>query len=280
MNVLKRAGFPDSDSKALEQKARALLEACFEQLETTAKDDTIPWLEADRRQRNAGGTVSAVRLVFEHLRLRRPSTLYRCRKTGLVWARSVLGCAPADGADGTLEPITHDELDRDARMDRRRREYQSSEIFGLGLGSEEHSAQLDPKENRRLQDLFKSGVRNILSATTTLELGIDIGGLNGVLMGNVPPGKANYLQRAGRAGRRTDGSSVVVGFARPRPFDREVFNRIGDYLGSPLRKPVVFLDRERVVRRHLHALLLNDFFSPGRYTIKRASCVRSLLSKH
>lgn len=263
MNVLKRAGFPDNDSKALEQKARVLLEACFDQLEAVAKDNHIPWLEGDRRQTNAGGTVSAVRLVFDHLGLRRPSTLFRCKKTGLVWARSVLGCAPADGAVDTLEPITHEKLDRDVRMGRRRREYQSSEIFEMGLWSEEHSAQLDPKENRRLQDLFKSGVRNILSATTTLELGIDIGGLNGVLMGNVPPGKANYLQRAGRAGRRADGSSVVVGFARPRPFDREVFNRIGDYLGSPLRKPVVFLDRERVVRRHMHALLLNEFFGPA-----------------
>ena len=133
-------------------------------------------------------------------------------------------------------------------------------IFKMGLWAEEHSAQLDPKENRRLQDLFKAGVRNILSSTTTLELGIDIGGLNGVLMANVPPGKANYLQRAGRAGRRTDGSSVVTTFSRPRPFDREVFHRVGDYLSKPLRRPVVFLDRERVARRHLNAFLLGEFF--------------------
>lgn len=262
-NVLRRAGFPSRDDKALQRKARDMLAACFDQLEAAAESGQVTWITARRRQTHAGGAVSAIQLVFEHLGLRRPSTLFRCSKTGLVWARSVLGCAPADGVVGTLGPITHEKLDRDARMGRRRREYQESEIFGMGLWSEEHSAQLDPKENRRLQDLFKSGVRNILSATTTLELGIDIGGLNGVLMGNVPPGKSNYLQRAGRAGRRADGSSVVVGFARPRPFDREVFNRIGDYLGSPLRKPVVFLDRERVVRRHLHALLLNEFFSPA-----------------
>lgn len=133
-------------------------------------------------------------------------------------------------------------------------------MFRLGLWAEEHSAQLSPKQNRRLQDLFKAGIRNILSATTTLELGIDIGGLSAVLMGNVPPGKANYLQRAGRAGRRSDGSSAVVTFARPRPFDREVFRRFGDYLDQPLRKPLVFLDRERVVRRHLHSYLLGEFF--------------------
>ena len=81
-------------------------------------------------------------------------------------------------------------------------------------------------------------------------------------MSNVPPGKSNYLQRAGRAGRRADGSSMVATFARPRPFDREVFGRVGDYLEQPLRRPMVFLDRERVVRRHLNSFLLNEFFSP------------------
>ena len=66
-------------------------------------------------------------------------------------------------------------LDNDPRLGRRRREFLESPIFKMGLWAEEHSAQLDPKENRRLQDLFKAGVRNVLSSTTTLELGIDIG---------------------------------------------------------------------------------------------------------
>ena len=130
----------------------------------------------------------------------------------------------------------------------------------MALWAEEHSAQLAPAENRRLQDLFKMGARNILSSTTTLELGIDIGGLNAALMSNVPPGKANYLQRAGRAGRRADGSSVVITYARPRPFDREVFARFGDYLDRSYRRPQIFLDRQRVVRRHGAAFVLGEFF--------------------
>lgn len=97
-----------------------------------------------------------------------------------------------------------------------------------------------------------------------MELGIDIGGLNGVVLGNVPPGRANHMQRAGRAGRRSDGSSVVATFARNRAFDREVFLKFRDFLERPLRRPVVlrFLDRPRFIQRHLHAMLLSEFFAP------------------
>ena len=255
--ALEGCGMSDSQAKAASDD---LLRACFNLLLEAARNKSLPWLKAEPRQAQGNKSVDAISLDFFGLGLRRPSTLFRCRTTGHVWPRSVVGCAPDVGCEGTLEPVAPEDLDNDPRLGRRRREYLESPIFKMGLWAEEHSAQLDPRENRRLQDLFKAGVRNILSSTTTLELGIDIGGLNGVLMSNVPPGKANYLQRAGRAGRRADGSSVVTTFSRPRPFDREVFRRIGDYLGMPLRRPVVFLDRERVTRRHLHAFLLGEFF--------------------
>jgi Lhr-like helicase len=247
---------------------KELLEAAFDQLfahafphgETPGTGE-LAWLERhDGRQTNDGPPAPALRLVFPHLGLRRPPALFQCKQTGHVWCRSVQGCAPERGCDGNLGPVDDRELDEDPRLGRLRREYRESPVFRIGLWAEEHSAQLTPKENRRLQDLFRAGIRNILSATTTLELGIDIGGLAAVLTSNVPPGKANYLQRAGRAGRRADGSSVVVTFARPRPFDREVFRRFDAYLDKPLRRPLVFLGRDRVVRRHLHAYLLGEFF--------------------
>ncbi len=252
--VLRKCGISDSQ---IDRYATQLLSAAFCQLRDNA-GSTLTWLETRQRQ-SKSGAVWAIRIKFTELGLRYPLTLYRCPTTGHVWVREVLGCAPESGCVG-LEQVDDDMLDKDPRIMRQRREFTSSPVFDIGLWAEEHSAQLSPRENRRLQDLFKAGVRNILSSTTTMELGIDIGGLNAVLMGNVPPGKANYLQRAGRAGRRSDGSSIVVTFCHPQPFDREVFLRFGEYLGRQLRSPRVFLDRKRIVTRHSHAFLLGNFF--------------------
>ncbi len=234
-----------------------VLRTAFQQLKENA-GHRLPWLDTDKRQ-SLSGPVEAIRIVFPKLALRRPLQLYRSRTTGHLWPRSILGCAPEFGS-ADLEPVDSQVVDSDPRISRQRRELQKSRVFSMGLWAEEHSAQLAPLENRRLQDLFKLGVRNILSSTTTLELGIDIGGLSAVLMSNVPPGQANYLQRAGRAGRRSDGSSVVLTFARPRPFDREVFRDFGKYMNRRLRRPRVFLERKRVARRHVHSFLLGEFF--------------------
>jgi DEAD/DEAH box helicase domain-containing protein len=265
--LLRAAGAAVEDADAA---GRELLQEAYRALVRGARpvderSGGLPWLERDERQTRGGPPVSAIRLRFAELALRPLTTAYRCERTLTVWPRSVLGCASESGCEGTLVPVSQEELDRDPRVGRQRREYRAAvegeiSVFDIGLWAEEHSAQLSPRENRRLQDLFKRGIRNVLSATTTLELGIDIGGLNAVLMSNVPPGKANYLQRAGRAGRRADGSSIVVTFARARPFDREVIRRLADYLDSPLRRPVVMLERARVVRRHIHSLLLGEFF--------------------
>lgn len=245
-----------------ESLASALLDAAFDQLYEGATKKQFPWLRCEIHEVGRGESDQAIQILLDHLRLRAPDKLYRCPSTGTLWPRASFGWAPLRGCLGRLHEITHAEADLDPRWGRARRELRDLRIFAMGLWGEEHSAQLSPQENKRRQLLFKEGARNLLSSTTTMELGIDIGGLNGVLLGNVPPGRANHMQRAGRAGRRADGSSVVVTFARNRAFDREVFVRFRDFLRRRLRRPVVFLDRDRFVRRHLHAMLLAEFFAP------------------
>ena len=94
------------------------------------------------------------------------------------------------------------------------------------LRPDEHTAMVPNEERERLENLFKgtSDAVNCLVCTPTLELGIDIGQLDSVLMRNVPPLPANYWQRAGRAGRRhrmaVDVTYCSARFPRPGLFRR------------------------------------------------------------
>jgi len=257
--VLRAAGCSEEESIRLSEIA---LLAVFDQLFSLAGDGSsaFTWLRQESsHQTGPEEDDTALQVLMDHLSVRAPAHLFRCDATGTLWPHSALGWAPVEGCTGALREVVDDDMDEDPRWGRSHREFLTSPIFSTGLWAEEHSAQLSPRENRRLQDLFKDGVRNILSSTTTMELGIDIGGLNGVLLGNVPPGPANHRQRAGRSGRRSDGSAIVVTFARGSEFDRQVFRHFGVFLRRDLRRPTVFSDRKRIVCRHLYAVLLADF---------------------
>ena len=258
-DLLAAAGEPEPTRHEV---AERVLRIAFEALAAAAEG--LDWIETKQTQTGPDAASDAIRISAPGLTLRRPQTLYQCGVTGLLWPRQVDGIVPHVGC-GEVETVDRDRLDRDSRWSRQRREFLGRGsvpgVLSVGLWAFEHTAQIGPEENRRLQTLFKNGAANLLSSTTTLELGIDIGGLAGVLLANVPPGKANYLQRAGRAGRRADGSSAVVTFARRRPFDQEVFSAFGDYLRKPLPEPTVILNRQRLVQRHVNAVLLSAFFS-------------------
>lgn len=255
--VLRVAGCHEN---SLDRLSEMLLQSAFDQLYADA-ETRFDWLRRkEHHQTGPDAADRAILILLDRLAVRRPEKLYRCAQTGTIWTHSALGWTWMDGCRGNLKSISPQELDQDRRWQRARRELLDSEVFAMGLWAEEHSAQLSPQVNRRLQDLFKEGIRNVLSSTTTMELGVDIGGLNAVLLGNVPPGPANHRQRAGRAGRRSDGSAVVLSYARGTAFDREVFRNFGKFISQKLRRPVVFMDRRKIIERHVRAVLFSEFF--------------------
>lgn len=123
----------------------------------------------------------------------------------------------------------------------------------------EHSAQQDSKKLKRYEDDFKKGKINILSCSTTMEMGIDIGGISMIAMNNVPPHPANYLQRAGRAGRRREARSVAATLCKSNPHDQTVFANSRWAFDTSLPAPRVSLDSRVIVERHANSFLLSQF---------------------
>ena len=151
----------------------------------------------------------------------------------------------------------------------------SSELF-IEVG--EHTAQLNYRDGQekaistvvenelRFQDLLdprkkpKSTVVDILSSTTTMEVGIDIGGLIAVAMRNVPPQRQNYQQRAGRAGRRGSAFSTVVTYCQKGSHDSYYYQNPEKMISGPVSPIHLHPDQKALADRHLLAVLVSGYF--------------------
>jgi DEAD/DEAH box helicase domain-containing protein len=130
----------------------------------------------------------------------------------------------------------------------------------------EHTGLLERAERESLENRFKSKApqdwyENLLSATPTLEMGVDIGDLSSVLLCSVPPNQASYLQRMGRAGRR-DGNALTTTMADgSSPHDLYFFEETQEMLSGEVAPPGVFLQAAEVLRRQLFAFSMDDWVS-------------------
>jgi len=131
--------------------------------------------------------------------------------------------------------------------------------FAIYFAVSEHSAQQSRARLESLEHQFKAGMLNVLSCSTTMEMGVDIGDLLAVSMNNAPPGPANYLQRAGRAGRRGQSQAVSLTLCQTRPHAEGVFANPKWPFETPIHVPRVSLDSEKIVQRHVNAQLLATF---------------------
>lgn len=127
--------------------------------------------------------------------------------------------------------------------------------------SAEHSAQQSREDLDKYEKQFNDGHLNILSCSTTMEMGVDIGGISEVVMNNVPPKSANYLQRAGRAGRRNESKALALTFCAPNPIGSYTWSHPAYPITHITETPLLRLESRQLIQRHVNALVFADFVS-------------------
>ena len=119
-------------------------------------------------------------------------------------------------------------------------------VFRGGLSSD---------ERHEIQDGLRDGSVRVVFTTNALELGIDIGGLDGVILAGFPDSIMSAWQRIGRAGRNWDADAFVLYYARNNPLDQFYASNLRMFLEKPFDELVINPDNEELIKRHLPCLL-------------------------
>jgi ATP-dependent helicase YprA (DUF1998 family) len=205
-------------------------------------------------------------------------TWSRCAGCHQFSAAGLAGKCPREGCGGRLEDVnphdTHLRARRDLFRNPSRRVYEGAAPFTIR--AEEHSAQLSTRDSDDVfskaeeyellfQDVLlddEDGAQavDVLSCTTTMEVGVDIGSLTAVALRTVPPRPDNYQQRSGRAGRRGSAISTILTYADNSPYESYVFDNPGVLIGADPSDPIIYINNPKIATRHVHASLLQEFF--------------------
>jgi len=181
-----------------------------------------------------------------------------CNVCGFTGWTNIEGICPTFGCNGKLEPSHSSPWQTYLQKNHYRHVYTRLPL--TRLVAEEHTAQLTQDEASKIQQQFIKGEINVLSCSTTFELGVDLGELESIFLRNVPPEPSNYIQRSGRAGRRLDSIGFTLTFAQLRSHDLTYFKEPERMVEGEIPPPSVEIRNEKIVRRHLHSVVLSRFF--------------------
>lgn len=195
------------------------------------------------------------RVNAEQLTFRSGTECYRCPKCGKITHTNVKGVCPTYHCDGELEPI---DLEKEFADNHYYELYKKLEPRPLRIV--EHTAQLSRDEAYEYQKEFKNKEIDVLSCSTTFEMGVDVGSLETVFMRNMPPSPSNYAQRAGRAGRSVESAAFALTFCNKSNHDFTFFNDPVQMIRGKILPPSFNVNNEKIAVRHVYASAIAFFW--------------------
>ncbi len=195
----------------------------------------------------------------------RKFTLYVCSRCGTHQNRSMKQRCAVGLCKGTLNALSAEEKETFIAENHYVQQALATQL--LPVRSNEHTAGLPNKKREAVEQDFAAGRINLLSCTTTMEMGVDLGDLEAVVCRNIPPSIANYQQRTGRAGRRAQAAPFCVTVAKNSNFDQSVFRDFRRYLLQSPPVPIINLVNQELFLRHQSSIILSHYLRTGPRTI-------------
>ena len=192
--------------------------------------------------------------------------LYACNSCGLLQPVMVSLKCTAFRCKGSVDELS--QAERQSLEQTNHYIYNYLNANTTTARAREHTASLSTELREEIEREFADKQINVLSCTTTMEMGVDLGDLDAVLNLNIPPNISNYQQRTGRAGRRAQAAPVCITVARSGQYDQAVFRDFKNFLSSNAAIPFIKIDNARLFRRHQNAIILSHFLH---YRIKDIS---------
>ncbi|WP_341547454.1 DEAD/DEAH box helicase [Desulfitobacterium sp. THU1] len=195
------------------------------------------------------------KLDVEKITISRNKQWYICPKCKKVTIHNSFGVCPTFKCEGELQSV---DLREAYANNHYYRMYQDLDIRELRVV--EHTAQLNKETAYEYQKKFKQKEIDVLSCSTTFEMGVDVGSLETVFMRNMPPSPSNYAQRAGRAGRSKHSAAYALTFCNKSSHDFSFFKTPEKMIKGRIQPPKFNVENEKIAIRHLYASALSFFW--------------------
>ncbi len=180
--------------------------------------------------------------------------IFRCNTCGKKTTINISGICPGYRCYGELESYVPSDSKHSYYIDI------YNNIKRIPMKIKEHTAQLSNLHAAEIQTKFEKGEVNILSCSTTFEMGVDVGSLEAVFLRNIPPETSNYVQRAGRAGRRTTSTAYILTYAKRRSHDLYYYQNPTKIIEGRINAPYIEKNNDKIAFRHLCSVVFSWIF--------------------